>query len=51
MTDLRLYGKVISLKNRLEINAEQGKEYTRAQIVKAIELMNQVNAVLDRRSK
>ena len=49
MTDIILYGKIISIKNRLELNAENGKEFTKKQIVEAIYLINQVNSVLDRR--
>lgn len=50
MTNLKLYSKIINLRNRLELDDERGKDYTVKQIESAIELINQVNAVLDRRA-
>ena len=49
MTDIRLYGKIVSLKNRLELNAEQGRDFTNKQIADAVLLIDQINEVLDRR--
>lgn len=49
MTDIRLYGKIVSLKNRLELNAEQGRDFTAKQIAEAVMLVDQINTVLDRR--
>lgn len=48
--DVRLYGLVVSLKNRIEINADKGHEYSKAQLTKAVELINEINELLDRRT-
>lgn len=49
--DIRLYGLVIALKNRIELNADKGHEYTKVQLEDAVSLINQLNSVLDRRKK
>ena len=47
--DLRVYGLVVALKDRLEINAEREISYSKSQLVDAVSLINQLNEVLDRR--
>lgn len=49
--DVRLYGLIIALKNRIEINADKGHEYSKAQLNEAVRLINEINACLDRRVK
>lgn len=45
MNNVILYGKVSSLKNRLEITTD----YTKKQIDEAIKLVDSINTILDRR--
>lgn len=49
ITNLRLYGLINALRNRLEIESEQGKVYSAKQIAEAIRKVNEVNEILDRR--
>lgn len=49
MNNLRLYGMIINLKNRLEIADERGLNYSAKQIAEAIAKVNELNALLDRR--
>lgn len=51
MNNLRLYGMIINLKNRLELSDERGVVYTAKQIAMAVAKVNELNEVLDRRSK
>ena len=48
---IKLYGMIISLKNRLELNSESGNDYSAKQIQDAIYKINQLNGILDRRGK
>lgn len=45
MNDILLYKKVSCLKDRLEM----GHEFTSRQIEQAIEMVNKINQILDRR--
>lgn len=47
--NLKFYGMIINLKNRIEINDEQGKEYSSKQIALAVSKLNEINELLDRR--
>jgi len=49
--DIRVYGMLVNLKNRLELDAEHGKTYSKAQLSEAMRLINEINAILDRRVK
>ena len=50
MNNLKLYGMIVNLKNRLELADERGQYYSPKQIALAIEKVNELNAVLDRRA-
>ena len=50
MNNLKLYGIIINLKNRLEIEDSKGLNYSASQISKAIAKINEVNEILNRRA-
>ena len=50
MNNLKLYGMIVNLKDRLELADERGQYYSPKQIALAIEKVNELNAVLDRRA-
>lgn len=51
MNNLKLYGMVINLKNRLEVEDEKGLSYSNRQIFEAVKKVNELNEILDRRAK